>query len=999
MAEFRLGRLKFNWRGAWTTSTAYVIDDVVQVGGNVYVCVINHTSASTEDNWYSNDFNIGSPRWELMVPGVDSVGDWTGSATYFGPNDVVKYGGVLYRTITPNVGTAFTNSYYVPYVEGYGNVSPFSTTTNYKLRDVVKSNGSAYVASTAISASETTPAGNSDWDLLVSGISTSGVSTYADGVLYDQGTVVTYGGNSYIAIGTTVQDVKPDGDADTASNWSLLVNGLRNAGTWSGGSTYHRGDVVRYTTSSYVAISTITTNNQPDISAGQWGILAQGDTAAVLSQRGDLLTRDSSAAVRLGIGSEGTVLKSNGSDPLWGYFGQQTQNYYVGPSGDNANDGSTPETAWRTIGYAMTNITTPATVEVFAGTYAEQLPITVPKHTDIIGASQRQVFVQPANAGLGTTTMFFLSDSTILENLTMRGMCGYAKTNGLSNSILGVDPGAVGCYVKLNPTDSILRKSPYIKNCSCLSGPSISNRIGFAPNGSAIGAYVDGNVHAGFGATVGNQSIVMDAYTMINDEGIGVWVDNLGKAEIVSVFTYFCDFGYTAMDGGIIRALNGNNSYGHFALNAFGSSPTETPITGHSRGDQLLFQNGSLKGSTISLGSSITGSSSGAVGYILNEQTEQDDPFVIYEYDYIGYGFTTFEQGELVTIGTGTTALLLNNSDYEGGLKGFLFPVAGLTTTPDPRGVIQFLDTQYSGLGSEGRSTYGFGKTDISSYTGFGTDTGAYTISAVTDYVHGTFGVVGTYNTTQSALGAQGSYTNVVTTSNGSGTSAQFDITINASGQVTSIDTAQEGTGYDEGEMLTVDGANIGGLAGAAITFAAYPRYGTALIKTANEKIKKAAHFQDVRILYDYSQVRVTGHDFLNIGIGGTVDSNYPGKPTSDPIEGNQVNETAPGRVFFVTSDQDGNFRVGTYFKVDQATGAATLNASAFNLSGLTELRLGAIGGQIGATINEFSTDVLLSGNSDLSVPTERAVKTYIDTANNAQDVQLKNNTYFLSGR
>ena len=107
----------------------------------------------------------------------------------------------------------------------------------------------------------------------------------------------------------------------------------------------------------------------------------------------------------------------------------------------------------------------------------------------------------------------------------------------------------------------------------------------------------------------------------------------------------------------------------------------------------------------------------------------------------------------------------------------------------------------------------------------------------------------------------------------------------------------------------------------------------------------------------------------------------------------------APGRVFFVTSDQDGNFRVGTYFKVDQATGAATLNASAFNLSGLTELRLGAIGGQIGATINEFSTDVLLSGNSDLAVPTERAVKTYIDTQNTQQDVQLKNNTYFLSGR
>ena len=979
MAEFRLGRLKFNWRDAWTTSTAYVIDDVVQLGGNVYVCVVNHTSASTEDGWYSNDFDIGTPRWELMVPGVDSVGIFT-SGTYYGPNDVVNYGGVLYRTTTPHVGSAFTNSYFTPYLEGYGNVSTFSTTTDYKLRDVVRYSGNTYVATTAIGSSTGTPNDTTGWELFVSGISTSGINTYASGVDYPQGSVVTYGGNTYLSISSNTIDVAPEGDATSSDDWSLIVAGIRNAGLWDVSTEYNRNDFVTYTASSYVAITTTTTGHQPDLNPDRWQQVVAGAGSSTLTTRGDLLTRNATQLARLGIGTAGTVLKSSGTDPLWEYFGKQSNNYYVGPDGsDTDGNGETPETAWRTIGYAMTNITAPAVVEVFAGTYAEQLPITIPPHVDLIGASQRQVFVQPATAGLGTTTMFFLSDSTILENLTMRGMCGYAKTNGQSDSILGVNPGEVGCYVKLNPNDSILRKSPYIKNCSCLSGPSISARIGFAANGSAIGAYVDGNVHAGFGDTIGNQSIVMDAYTMINDEGIGVWVDNLGKAEIVSVFTYFCDFGYTAMDGGIIRALNGNNSYGHYALNAFGSSPTETPITGHSRGDQLLFQNGSLKGNTITIGSSITGETSGAIGYILNEQTDQDDPFVIYEYDYINEPFGTFQQGELVTIGTGTTALLLNNSDFEGGLKGFLFPVAGLTTSPEPRGVIQFMDNQYSGLGSEGRSTYGFGKTDISSYSGFGTDTGAYTISAVTDYVHGTFGVVGTYNTTQSALGAQGSYTNVVTTSNGSGTSAQFNININASGQVTTIDTAQEGSGYEEGEMLTVDGSNIGGLAGAAITFAAYPRYGTALIKTANEKVVKAAHFQDVRILYDYSQVRVTGHDFLNIGIGGTVGSNYPGKPTSDPIEGNQVNETAPGRVFFVTSDQDGNFRVGTYFKVDQATGAATLNASAFNLSGLTELRLGAIGGQIGATINEFSTDGTLAGNSDTAVPTERAIRTFVD--------------------
>ena len=47
MAEFRLGRLKFNWRGDWTTSTAYVVDDIVRFGATSYVCTVNHTSDSS----------------------------------------------------------------------------------------------------------------------------------------------------------------------------------------------------------------------------------------------------------------------------------------------------------------------------------------------------------------------------------------------------------------------------------------------------------------------------------------------------------------------------------------------------------------------------------------------------------------------------------------------------------------------------------------------------------------------------------------------------------------------------------------------------------------------------------------------------------------------------------------------------------------------------------------------------------------------------------------
>ena len=33
MAEFKLGRIKFVYQGAWQTGQSYVVDDVITVGG------------------------------------------------------------------------------------------------------------------------------------------------------------------------------------------------------------------------------------------------------------------------------------------------------------------------------------------------------------------------------------------------------------------------------------------------------------------------------------------------------------------------------------------------------------------------------------------------------------------------------------------------------------------------------------------------------------------------------------------------------------------------------------------------------------------------------------------------------------------------------------------------------------------------------------------------------------------------------------------------------
>ena len=149
----------------------------------------------------------------------------------------------------------------------------------------------------------------------------------------------------------------------------------------------------------------------------------------------------------------------------------------------------------------------------------------------------------------------------------------------------------------------------------------------------------------------------------------------------------------------------------------------------------------------------------------------------------------------------------------------------------------------------------------------------------------------------------------------------------------------------------------------------------------AQEKATGSADNTAVTIRAGFSQIRLTGHDFLKIGTGGVSTTNYPGDPTQAPAQGNEIQETYPARVYYVSTDQDGNFRVGEYFRIEQATGTATLNANAFDLAGLTSLQLGSIGAQLGETINEFSSDVTLSGTSNTAVPTENAVKTYVDTA------------------
>ena len=578
-----------------------------------------------------------------------------------------------------------------------------------------------------------------------------------------------------------------------------------------------------------------------------------GGTNINTGSRGDILFYNSSGRIeKLSLGATGKILKSNGSDLVYGDSGSIANVYYVSPSGTDASGfGGSVDRPFKTIKYASANIgtptsTNPAILFIKAGTYEEaQLPIVVPPHTTIAGDSLRATIIKPAS-GLDSSgsvqnnrsTMFRMSDATVLQDLVMDGMGGYVP--GTPNykpesATIG------GVYLGFSSVSPILGKSPYIYNCTSFG------------NG-ATGALLDGGLHAS-----GNRSMLFHTYTAVHSDGLGVFLKGNANAEMISTFTYYCTVGFACIGGSKIRSLNSSNAYGEYAVYSAGFDAGETANTGTIKGTMLTYTN--VLTTSFTNGEQITGGTSGATAYVVNVQSE---PKVLYIVQKSG----TFQATETVTGGSsGATATLAAGGAFETNQSGRIL-VTTFSTSPDAGDSLQFATT----------------------------DGNAFQIQSISSV-----------------------------TAN----SVAYKVLVFSTSRATPV------------------AANV-----------------------------------SVIVRKEFSLVRLTGHDFLQVGTGGTDTTNWPNNPSQNPSQADQVvtNSTDPGRVYYTATDELGNFYVGDQFKVDQATGNVTLDASAFNLSGLESLRLGSVGGLIGAAVGEFSTDGTLSQNSDTKVPTQKAVKTYVDT-------------------
>ena len=100
MAEFKLERFKYNWKGVWTTSASYNRDDVVNVGGKTYVCLITHTASADFNTDLLATVSAVIPIQQMGINGRRSkfVGTWA-TATQYPEGDIVTFDGSIHYCI------------------------------------------------------------------------------------------------------------------------------------------------------------------------------------------------------------------------------------------------------------------------------------------------------------------------------------------------------------------------------------------------------------------------------------------------------------------------------------------------------------------------------------------------------------------------------------------------------------------------------------------------------------------------------------------------------------------------------------------------------------------------------------------------------------------------------------------------------------------------------------------------------------------------------------
>lgn len=206
---------------------------------------------------------------------------------------------------------------------------------------------------------------------------------------------------------------------------------------------------------------------------------------------------------------------------------------YVSKSGNDASDGKSLSKSFLTLEAALAVATSGTTIFLKSGSYTENCPLEVPTGVSIVGDNARTTSIK---AAVSTNDILHVRNACYVTGVTFKDH---------------VYPAAAVAFPSTGA--GLITSSPYIYNCSSITTTGTGMRI-------------DGS------KATGGRSMVSANFTQLNSGGIGVHVLNKGFAQLVSIFTLFCDVGVLCESGGQCDMGNSNSSFGNYGLKAVGVS-------------------------------------------------------------------------------------------------------------------------------------------------------------------------------------------------------------------------------------------------------------------------------------------------------------------------------------------------------------------------------------------------------------------------------------------
>ena len=529
---------------------------------------------------------------------------------------------------------------------------------------------------------------------------------------------------------------------------------------------------------------------------------------------------------------------------------------YVTKDGNDNNTGKKLGDAKATIQGATAIAEKGSVIRVSSGSYVENNPIILGEQVSIIGDSLREVSITPQNAD---QDLIYVSEGNYLSEISFTGTMNSGK------AVVAFNPDKVG----------FSSQSPYISNCTNF----IANSIGMKIDGNhVIGPY---------------RSMVTDAYTQYNANGIGCSITNEGYAQIVSMFTINSDIGIYAGSGGQCDVTNSNSSFGNFGLVADDVGPKK-----------------------------ITGT-------INSPQSENSDEFEI-DLSVTTFNIDTATYDKESGITTITTS---SNHDFEVGMSVVLADLeftcssehAGVTTTLFPDGTNGNI-FEVNSVPSSNRLVVNVGPSTIGHTYSTG---GTVKIDVVRPYD----GQVVFFDTLYKKV----QKINIV--DGGSGYTESPNVTISSpsvswgipatataeikNGKVVAINIVSEGRGYESTPTISIDGS-------ATLSTIMVEDYYVILKSTpisngistitVNENLPYAVGVGTTVPFFKQSRIIASSHSFEYIGSGTDLVNSLPSRG-GVTIQENEVDNRSGGLVVYTSTDQAGNFRIGDGVQINQQSG------------------------------------------------------------------------------